>query len=506
MDGHGAPRRGAGNFHARNLARRWGAFLLHLAGVAAIVAGITWLFHRLVPVNATTAGFAYLVAVLVIATGWGFPEALAASVLSVLTFNFYFFEPVGTFNIAEPQNWVAIFAFLITAVIASELSALARQRTQMAVDREHEMERLYALSRAILLTDPARSAPRQIAERIAEIFKLRSVALYEALSGEIYQGGPEELKILETQLRQAATPDSGQNVAPEQESEVLVKPVELGGRPIGALAIPPDEISSAAFQAVANLVAIGLERVRTQEAASRAEAARQSEELKSTLLDAIAHEFKTPLTSIKASATGILSTPAGLSDEQRELLSIVDEEADRLSRLVTEAIQMARLEAGKIQLDNELCAVEGLVRPVLRVMSARLEERKVDVQIPGNLAGVFADAELIRLVLRHLVDNALKYTPPGTPLVLRASQCGDRVCISLADRGPGIPERERARVFEKFFRSQRTQPHVTGSGMGLAICKEILEAHGGDITVEAGPEGGSVFTISLPLERPEKTA
>jgi two-component system, OmpR family, sensor histidine kinase KdpD len=506
MDSRGTPERSAGRVRAGNLLRRSRVFLLRLFGVAGIVAGITWLFQRLIPVNATTAGFAYLVAVLVVATGWGLPEALAASILSVLTFNFFFFEPVGTFTIAEPQNWVALFAFLLTAVIASELSALARQRTQMAVDREHEMERLYSLSRAILLSDPARSAPRQIAERIAEIFELRSVALFDALAGVTHSGGAEVMKDIESRLRQAATLGSTPGPAAANESPALVISVEIGGRPIGALAIPADEISETAFQAIANLAAIALERVRTQEAAGRAEAARQSEELKSTLLDAIAHEFKTPLTSIKASATGILSSPSSLSDEQRELLSVVDEETDHLSRLVTEAIQMARFEAGKIQLNKELCAVESLVRPVLREMAAQLEERKVNVQIPADLPGVFADAELIRLVIRQLLNNALKYTPPGSPLSLRAAQSGDHVTLSLADRGPGIAERERGKVFEKFFRSREAQPHVTGSGMGLAICKEILEAHGGGISVEPGPEGGSVFTLSLPLETPEKNS
>jgi two-component system sensor histidine kinase KdpD len=246
--------------------------------------------------------------------------------------------------------------------------------------------------------------------------------------------------------------------------------------------------------------------VRGQEAASRAEAARQSEELKSTLLDAIAHEFKTPLTSIKASATGMLAAPLGLSEEQRELVSIVDEEADHLSRLVSEAIQMAHLEAGKIQLNKELCTVESLVRPVLREMASQLEGRKVEVEIAENLPGVFADGELIRLVLRQLLDNAVRYTPPGSPLLLRAARHKDRVAISVADRGVGIPEREREKVFEKFYRSPHTRRHVTGSGMGLAISKEVLEAHGGDISVQAGPEGGSVFTISLTLERPERTS
>jgi two-component system, OmpR family, sensor histidine kinase KdpD len=478
-DLHHAP----GEARMRAVPSGFAVLSFRIAAVTLILAAVTWLFFRVIPVNATTAGFAYLIAVLIFATVWGFPEALAASVFSVLCFNFFFFEPVGTFNIAEPQNWVALFAFLATAIVASELSFRAKQRAKMAVDREHEMERLYALSRAILLTDPDRSAARQIALRIAEIFELQSVELYDSLTGETHHAGPEVF----------IKPNAG---------EMPVRPIELGGRPVGSLAVHPFTISDAAFQALCNLVAIGLERVRGQEAASRAEAARQSQELKSTLLEAIAHEFKTPLTSIKASSTAMLSAPSGLSGEQRELATIVDEEADHMSRLVSEAIRMARIEAGKIQLNKQLCAAGDLLNPILLEMAPQLEGRKVDVRINDGLPGVFADAELIRLVLHQLMDNAIRYTPPGSPLSLRAERRGNQMTISVADHGLGIPEGEREKIFERFYRGQHTPRHVTGSGMGLAIGKEIVEAHGGRISVEAGPEGGSVFTVFLPLEGP----
>jgi two-component system, OmpR family, sensor histidine kinase KdpD len=484
-----------GLFHTRLRAT-----LLHSAAVVALITAITFLFFRIIPVNATTAGFAYLIAVLVIAAGWGLPESLLASILSVLCFNFFFFEPVGTFNIAEPQNWVALFAFLATAIIASELSVRARQRAREAVDRQREMERLYALSRAILLTDPGNSAARQISERIVEIFDLRAAALYDSLTGEIHYGGPENFAGIEAPLRQGAAPGS----TPRNENGTLIVPIELGGPPTGTLAIYPAAMSEAAIHALSNLVGIGLERERGQQAASRAEAARQSQELKSTLLDAIAHEFKTPLTTIKASATAMLAAPSALSDEQSELASVVDDEVDRLSRLVTQAIQMARLEAGKIQLNKELCEVESLIRPVLLEMKSQMEERPVDVRLVAGLPSVFVDGELIRLVIRQLVDNAIRYSPPGSGLAIRAEKLGERLILSVADRGPGIPERERAKIFEKFYRSPHTHQHVTGSGMGLAISREILEAHHGEIKVASAPGGGSTFSICLPLDGLEK--
>jgi two-component system, OmpR family, sensor histidine kinase KdpD len=477
-----------------------GVHLLRFAAVAVLVSATTILFYRLVPVNITTAGFAFLIVVLVIAARWGFPEALLASILSVLCFNFFFIQPVGTFNVEDPQNWVALLAFLATAIVASELSTLARQRARQAEDRRQEMERLYALSRAILLTDPAQPAAQQIAERITGIFPLDGVALYDLRSGKVFRAGPQGLGEIEGCLKRVAEKE---NVV-TRERGALVVPIRLGAPAMGALAVEGEAISEAALQALSNLVAIGLEHVRGQEAAGRAEAARQSEELKSTLLDAIAHEFKTPLTSIKASATAMLSTPAGLSSEMQELASIVDEEADRLSRLVTEAMQMASIEAGKIQLSKTLCSVEAPLRDVLAELGSKLEGRAVELSLAENLPAVFADPELIRLALRQVVDNALRYSPPGSALSVRAESRGGQIRIGVADCGPGIPEREQAMIFEKFYRVSHRPQHVTGSGMGLAICREILQAHGGEISVESTPGLGSVFTMSLPVAEVEK--
>ena len=463
-----------------------------------MVGANTYLFHRTIPVNATTAGFAYLIVVLVIAARWGFPEALLASLLSVLCFNFYFFEPVGTFNVADPQNWVALLAFLATAIVASELSTLARERARQAEDRQQEMERLYTLSRAILLTDPARSAAQQIAEQIAGIFRLDAVALYDLRSGKLCRAGPGELAEIEERLKLF----TAQDTATSNLAGIHLAAIRLGGPPIGALAVGGGAMSEAALQALSNLVAIGLEHVRAQEAAGRAEAARQSQELKSTLLDAIAHEFKTPLTSIKASASAMLSAPGGLTEDVRELASILDEEADRLSRLVTEALQMARIEAGKVQLNKELCQVEDSVRGVLVELKSKLEGRAVELDVAGPLHPIFADGDMIRLALRLIVDNAIHYTPPGSPLSIRAEAEPSRIRIDIADRGPGIPEKEQVRIFEMFYRGLQTPPHVSGAGMGLAICREILHAHEGEVMVASRPGGGSVFSISLPVAEP----
>ena len=469
---------------------------LRFVVVLATVAAITLLGTRFVPVNATTAGFVYLLAILAIATGWGFVEAATASVTASLCLNFFFLPPVGTFTIAEPENWVALLSFLLTSITVSQLSTRAKRRTQEALDRRQEMERLYALSRAILLIDPSQDVGRQMANHIARIFDLRAVVLLDRLTREIIRAGPEDVPEIEDRLREAALQGTSFHDPLQQTTLTAIR---LGGEPIGSLAICGALLSDAAMQALSNLVAIGLEKVRAQEAASRAEAARQSEELKSTLLDAIAHDLKTPLTSIKAATTALLSE-AIAPPAQRELLVIADEEADHLARLVSEAIQTARLEAGSIQLARELQSIPPLVSSVLEEMRPATEGRPVAVKLAEPLPVVALDPDLIKLALRQLLDNALKYSPPCSPVEITAETTKDNLVISVSDRGPGIPQHEQPRIFEKFYRLQTHRERIPGTGVGLAIARRIAEAHQGSITVAGRPGGGSVFALSIPLE------
>lgn len=283
------------------------------------------------------------------------------------------------------------------------------------------------------------------------------------------------------------------------DASVSLRAIMLGGRPVASLAMKGLTLSDGALQALLNLVAIALERVRTEEAASRAEAARQSEEFKSTLLDAIAHEFKTPLTSIKAASTSILSDASPLSPHMHELAVIIDEETDRLSLLVTEAVRMAQIDAGKVRLDRAPLDVALLLHRVIDHFSSQAEGRELKLVADDGLPEVVADRDLIALALRQLIDNALKYSPPGSPVTVGAGLTDHCVVIRVADRGPGIPDRERDRIFEKFYRRQNAKTHVPGTGLGLYIAREIVRAHGGDVWVEGEPSQGSEFCVALPV-------
>jgi len=467
----------------------------------ALIAAVTFFAYRPLAVNATTAGFFYLVAILVIATGWGLAEATTASIAAMLCLNYFFLPPIGTFTIADPQNWVALFAFLATSITASQLSLQAKNRAREAVDRQLEMERLYALSRAILLTDMTQPVAKQIAYQIAHTFGFFGVALYDRASGEIQRAGPEDLPEFDEKLREVAV----QGTQLQDDSrQVVVTAIRLGGVPIGSIALRGPSLSDTALQAVSNLVAIGLEKVRGQELANRAEASRQSEELKSTLLDAIAHEFKTPLTSIKAAASAMLSSPNPLPSEQRELATIIDEEADRLARLVTEAIQMARIEGGKFQLSPAPQSSSSLIAAALEQVKPMADGREVRLEVPTGLPSIWADVELIQLAIRQLLDNALKYSPATAPITISARGAAGGVVISVTDQGPGVPEAEQSRIFERFYRSATDRRHIAGTGMGLTIAREIMRAHGGEVSVASRPGHGAEFSLVFPARPQEK--
>ncbi|MGD0579658.1 MAG: DUF4118 domain-containing protein [Bryobacteraceae bacterium] len=466
----------------------------------AAVCGITAACSKVFSVNATTAGFSYLIGVLWIATVWGMTEAVLASVLATVCFNYFFLPPIGRFTIADPQNWIALLAFLATALVASHLSDRAKKQALDARRRQRETEQLYAVSRAILLSEASRPLCLQVVHSIAQIFECSAVALYDAASGELYRGGPEDVAGIEPKLKQVVLQGTSLH---ESESGLVVAPVTLGGQPIGSLAATRMEVSDGALQALLNLVAIALERVRAQEAATRAEVARQSEEFKSTLLDAIAHEFKTPLTSIKAASTSILADAQTLPAPLRELTAIIDEETDRLSLLVTEAARMAEIEAGSVRLEKRPTQVKALLDHVLEYFGQRLEGRRLNLRVSERLPRIDVDCDLISLALRQLIDNGLKYSSPATSLDLAAETGDDQVVILVRDRGPGIPNKEIERVFEKFYRRGSVRQRVPGSGLGLYIAREIARAHGGDLVLQSTPGEGAEFRMTLPaLEEP----
>jgi two-component system sensor histidine kinase KdpD len=274
---------------------------ISLAAAFAAIVLVTVVFKEIAVVNFTTVGFAYLITILMIAASWGIAESVLASLVATFSFNYFFLPPVGTWAISDPENLVALFAFLISSLIASELSNRARRRTAEASTGRIEMERLYALSRSIMLMNGEEPIGGEIARELARICEIPAVAIYDRPADIVYRGGLDTVPSLESRLK-----DTALTGVQSSENRTLFAPISLGGQSTGSVAIQGGELSDTARHALLNLIGIALENARSREIATRAQAAQQSQEFKSTLLDGLAHEFKTPLTSIRAATTALL--------------------------------------------------------------------------------------------------------------------------------------------------------------------------------------------------------
>jgi two-component system sensor histidine kinase KdpD len=471
--------------------------VVSLAGVAVV----TFVAYSIIPHNPTTVGFAYLLLVLIIASTWGLVEATLASIAATLAFNFFFLPPIGKFTIADPQNWVALFSFLATALITSRLSARVKKQALDAVDRQRDIERLYTFSRAILLIDPVEPIAKQLARKLAEVFSLHAAVLFDRRTGEIHRAGPSDFDGMEDQLRDAASQGTAFF---DSEHRRVITAVRLGSEPIASFAIQGAFMPDSVLQGIGNLIAIGLERARAQDLAHQVEAARRSEQLRTTLLDAMAHEFKTPLTSIRAATTSLLSLPDQPIASRTELLKIADEEAQHLQELIDDAVDMARLESDHIQIRRELTDPAELIQSVLASLRTQIDTRPIEIQSDPSLPQLPLDRRLVKLALKQVLDNALKYSPQRTAVKVRLSSdnnsVGDNaVNFEITDQGPGIPEQEQSRLFERFYRSPSIKNQVPGFGLGLAIANNIVLAHNGQLTVTSRP-GETTFRMRLPLE------
>ena len=479
--------------NALKITQRALRLLASIAGVAII----TFIAYTVIPVNATTVGMAYLLYVLIVASAWGFLEALISSIVATLVFNFYFLPPVGTLTIADPQNWIALLAFLVTALIASRQSTKAKRRTLDALERQQDLERLYTFSRAILLTDGSEPIAKQLAKRLADTFELNATALYERRTGEIYRAGPVDFEGMDSQLREAAL--QGTSFA-DTEHQRVITGVRLGSEPIASLALQGARMSDSVLQSIANLVAIGLERALAQELTHEIEAAQRSDQLRRTLIDAMAHEFKTPLTAIRAATTALLANPDRQPLNAARMLKIADEEAAHLVELIDNALDMANLDNDRIDVDLELSNLGDAVREVVDSMKTKIGDQVYEFVCDEQLPPISFDRRLIKLAIKQILDNAVKYSPYETPIGIRAIRVNGTVAVEITDRGKGISPQEQVRIFERFYRSPSVREHIPGLGLGLSIAQRILQAHGGDLTVRSKP-GETTFSLILPIER-----
>lgn len=464
----------------------------------AIVLFIALFYREVLRVNATTVALTLLLAILAVSTIWGIAVSVFMSIIAMLTFNFFFLPPVGRFTVADPQNWVALAAFLIVSVLASHLSSRARQKTDDAYARRREIERLYTFSQGLLESGNVIQLLNRIPAQIVETFEVGAAALFLADKQKVYRSGPvipqldlESLKVI------VAREEPVVDVA----ASLCFVPVRMGVRPIGSLGVSGSMLSRQTLEALGSLIAVAMERARTIEQLGQTEASREGERLRTALLDSVTHDLRTPLTSIKASVTNLLTNPSLNEGQKHELLTIINEESDRLNRLVGEAAEMAHLDSGEVELNLAPHPIREVIDAALVKCKVPLGRRSMNINIPAGLPQVRVDLDRAKDILVHLVENANQYSPAGAPITITAEANGNFIITSVADRGAGIAEPEQGLIFEKFYRGKDQRYSVQGTGMGLPIAKAIVEAHGGAISLTSQLGHGSVFSFTLPVDR-----
>jgi two-component system sensor histidine kinase KdpD len=473
--------------------RRIGREAVEYAACALLLVLVTAAGRRY-HINATTAGFAFLLVVMAAATLFGLVKATLTSIAAVMALNYFFFPPIGTLTIQDPQNWVAFSAFFITAITASQLSGRARAQAREAGAQRTETERLFELSRAILVDESATRTESMALAHLVRIFRLKQAEFFDAAEPERWPSSIPSEWIRATHAQTKVVRRDGW----------LLVPVQLGGKYVGTLALEPErsnQLTDAVAGSIANLVAIGLERRASFERVSAAEAARRSDELRTALLDGLAHDLKTPLTAIKTSATALLERERA-DAAGRELLGIISEEVNRLQDTVGEAIEAGRIESGKFELRTSSVNVTSLLKSII-------EERedyaaRVRLSIESEPSAINADAELLRLAIRQLLDNAIRYSPDNEPVLVAVRSDDHHVCIHVRDYGPGISEAERTHIFEKYYQGAAGRQIAGGTGLGLAVAKRVIEAHGGNIALDPTATG-SVFVIRLQCQPRERS-
>jgi two-component system sensor histidine kinase KdpD len=458
----------------------------------AILGTITYLGFVL-RVDFATIGFIYLILVVATALFCGFWYASLVSLLAVACLDYFFVQPIFRFAISDPHNWVALIAFQSTALVIGRLSGKELRSSREAAAHRKEMEQLYELSRSFLLLDLHEPPGPQLVVLIHRIFSIRAVALFDAnLARQDRMGDwdSHEDDVAKNCYMRGAPQD-------EPKTETTQRILEAGFGPVGALVVR-GKLSALVVDALASLAAIAMDRHQSFEKEERAETASKSEQLRAAVMDALAHEFKTPLTGIVAASSGLLEL-GGLMGPQRDLAALIDDEAVRLNELCTRLLLTARLDAKQVGLVRDEVNLGELISEVLTSRPAQDVRDRLEVQVEDPAMTVNVDRALVALILTQYIDNARKYSTTGTPIAIAARTSHTEVVISVHNFGSTIQIEDRERIFDRFYRAENMKDSVPGTGIGLSVVRKAAEAHHGHVWVISDDKEGTTFFLSLPI-------
>jgi two-component system sensor histidine kinase KdpD len=489
-----------------------GAGLVGLASISLLTALYSgWLGVT----NPTIVALTFLLVVLIVATVSTRRVAVATSLMAFLCFNYFFLPPVGTWTIADPQNWVALFTLLAVSVVASHLSSQVRQRAKEATARRDELARLFDLTRDILLTTETADAVALIAQYIARRFSLRTVTicLPEQHRWQLHHSSERRVEIDTERLDNALaatrarlesdaserTYGGHSHIESSDGTSAWLVPLRVGTRPIGLLVLQGEDIELGTRDAIAGVTAIAIERTHLLEERKEAEVVRREAELKSALLASLGHDLRTPLTAVTVAANNL--DASWLTEEQRhEQAEIVRAELGRLTRLFQDIVDMARIETKAVAAELEWVQPGEIVEAAARQVEPALRARTLEIDAGTDNALVRLDPRLTSAALAHLLENAGQYSPPGSTITVDVTLSSDELKIAVQDQGTGIATQDLDHLFERFYRGVDARQRRFGTGMGLAIARGLLAAEGGRVWAENRPNGGAMFTIAVPVE------
>jgi two-component system sensor histidine kinase KdpD len=477
--------------------RFWRSGIRAIPGTA-LVGLVTFICYGL-GVNLTVTGFIYLIIVVLQSLVGDFISSVIVSVVADLCLNFFFIPPIFSFRVSDASDIWALISFLITGLVITRLTAQVRREAQSSEVQRREMKLLYELAQQLLALDPQEEMLMKSVALFRAVFSLQAVCLYDGINVELHSDGGSRIGLADrTRAAYISRQDSDDAV-----SEVFTRFLRAAGNTMGAIGFEGLRDAELTAGPLTALAAAVLERARVFRDASHATAAAQAEVFRGAILDALAHEFKTPLATIVTAAGGLRET-GGLRPEQLELAETAEMEASQLGLLTSRLLRIARLDREEVKPYLEPTDIAELVAYLADQYAKRWPDRKFSLTKDVTSAEVLADAELLRLAVRQLLDNACKYSQSGSEIKIGIELQHELVTLRVWNSGSRIPANERAKIFERFYRGSEAHYLAPGSGLGLYVARKILRAHGGNLDLEDGEvqnSGGTTFQLTIPVEK-----